>query len=392
MEGAKINSKGAAQSIIVACCLLGPSFPQTVLIDHLWEAARVLFVGDLPLDLVGQSEFLPHSVTPEVERWLQAAENNWAFDIFGYSDATPGYSLSLLVWHFVKRAGLIKELSIDEGKFCAFARRIEAGYNPSNPYHNSVHVASVVQMTHMLMCHGGVLASQALTQRQQMATYFSALVHDFEHGGVNNDFLIKTSHPLAITYNDQSPLENHHHAAAVRVQVQPEHRYIPLITQRLLEDQAEIRSMCISQVLGTDMKKHFDITSRFQAAFKRPGGNEGTTSQGAGPAAPRCGVDWDGVKAEDKTLVHQVLSPCPSPASPHDHCIAEEHLHLQTTIVIVLHIEESQVMTVDTPELHGHTLEFSSVLLPPHLTTLPCGRTRMEPPPFCPVGNVQLAT
>ena len=54
----------------------------------------------------------------------------------------------------------------------------------------SVHVASVVQMTHMLMHHGGVLASQALTQRQQLATYFSALVHDFEHGGVNNDFLV----------------------------------------------------------------------------------------------------------------------------------------------------------------------------------------------------------
>ncbi|KAL0021688.1 hypothetical protein WJX79_000250 [Trebouxia sp. C0005] len=259
---------------------------------------------------VGQSEFLPYSITPEVERWLQDASNNWAFDIFGYSDATPGYSLSLLVWHFVKRAGLIQEMSIDEGKFCAFARRIEAGYNPSNPYHNSVHVASVVQMTHMLMCHGGVLASQALTQRQQLATYFSALVHDFEHGGVNNDFLIKTYHPLAITYNDQSPLENHHHAAAIRVLLQPEHRYIPLSSQRLLEDQVEIRSMCISQVLGTDMKKHFDITSRFQAAFKRPGGNDGTTSQGASPAAPRCGVDWDGVKAEDKTLVHQMVLKC----------------------------------------------------------------------------------
>ena len=67
---------------------------------------------------------------------MQDADNNWAFDIFGYSEATPGYSLSLLVWHFVKQAGLIKEMSIDEGKFCAFARRIEAGYNPSNPYHN----------------------------------------------------------------------------------------------------------------------------------------------------------------------------------------------------------------------------------------------------------------
>ena len=39
---------------------------------------------------------------------------------------------------------------------------------------------------------------------------------------------IKTAHPLAITYNDQSPLENHHHAAAVRLLLQPEYRYLPV--------------------------------------------------------------------------------------------------------------------------------------------------------------------
>ena len=79
----------------------------------------------------------------------------------------------------------------------------------------SIHVASVVQMTHMLLCHGGVIKSGLLTRQAQMSTFWSACVHDFEHGGLNNDFLVKTSHPLAITYNDQSPLENHHHAAAV---------------------------------------------------------------------------------------------------------------------------------------------------------------------------------
>lgn len=26
----------------------------------------------------------------------------------------------------------------------------------------------------------------------------------------------------------------------------------------------QVRNCCINQVLGTDMKKHFDITSRFQ--------------------------------------------------------------------------------------------------------------------------------
>ena len=29
----------------------------------------------------------------------------------------------------------------------------------------------------------------------------------------------------------------------------------------------QVRICCINQVLGTDMKKHFDITSRFQASL-----------------------------------------------------------------------------------------------------------------------------
>ena len=93
----------------------------------------------------------------------------------------------------------------------------------------SIHVASVVQMTHMLLCHGGVIKSGLLTRQAQLSTFWSACVHDFEHGGLNNDFLVKTSHPLAITYNDQSPLENHHHAAAVRLLLfDPSCRYLPV--------------------------------------------------------------------------------------------------------------------------------------------------------------------
>lgn len=53
-------------------------------------------------------------------------------------------------------------------------------------------------MTHMLLCHGG--ARQAMGMVQHMSAYWSAITHDFEHGGLNNDFLCKTAHPLAITY------------------------------------------------------------------------------------------------------------------------------------------------------------------------------------------------
>ena len=86
----------------------------------------------------------------------------------------------------------------------------------------SVHVASVVQMTHMLLCHGGVMKSKAMKPAHYLSSYWAAA----EHEGLNNDFLIKTAHPLAITYSDMSPLEHHHVAAATKVFLDPDCQYL----------------------------------------------------------------------------------------------------------------------------------------------------------------------
>lgn len=80
------------------------------------------------------------------------------------------------------------------------------------------------------MTHGGVLASGAMTHLQLLASYWSAAVHDYEHQGLNNDFLIKTSHALAITYNDISPLENHHISAAAALIGEDQYRFVPVST------------------------------------------------------------------------------------------------------------------------------------------------------------------
>ena len=78
----------------------------------------------------------------------------------------------------------------------------------------------------MLLCHGGIMKTKAMDKPLVWGTYWAALVHDYEHEGLNNDFLIKTAHPLAITYSDHSPLEHHHAAAATRVFLEPECQYI----------------------------------------------------------------------------------------------------------------------------------------------------------------------
>ena len=67
---------------------------------------------------------------------LQDAENNWQFDIFAFAEATPGNTLSLLVYHFYKTAGLMSHYHFDPAKFWCFLQKIEAGYDMNNPYHN----------------------------------------------------------------------------------------------------------------------------------------------------------------------------------------------------------------------------------------------------------------
>ena len=102
-------------------------------------------------------------------------------------------------------------------------------------------MASVVQMTHMLLCHGGIIKSKAMDRPLMWGTYWAALVHDYEHGGLNNDFLVKTAHPLAITYSDQSPLEHHHVAAATRVFLEPECMYFTVRPRTL---SGSLNAMC----------------------------------------------------------------------------------------------------------------------------------------------------
>ena len=46
------------------------------------------------------------------------------------------------------------------------------------------------------------------------AVFVANIIHDYEHPGYSNQFIVRTKHPIAIRYSDYCVLENHHLAAA----------------------------------------------------------------------------------------------------------------------------------------------------------------------------------
>ena len=66
------------------------------------------------------------------------------------------------------------------------------------------------------------LFQSVFTPLEVMAAIFSAAIHDVDHPGLTNQYLINTSSELALMYNDESVLENHHLAVAFKILQYPE--------------------------------------------------------------------------------------------------------------------------------------------------------------------------
>ncbi|GIL88899.1 hypothetical protein Vretifemale_16705, partial [Volvox reticuliferus] len=165
----------------------------------------------------------------------------------------------ILGFYLIQRAGLITRFGLSPVSLARLLRRVEAGYM-DNPYHSAVHAADVLQTMHVLI-HAAQLHVHYLDPLGLLAAYFAAIIHDYAHPGLTGDFLIATSHPLALRYNDRSPLENHHCAAAF--EILSRHPDLDITAPLGQADRAAFRKLVIELVLATDMKQHFAILTHF---------------------------------------------------------------------------------------------------------------------------------
>ena len=117
----------------------------------------------------------------------------------------------------------------------------------------------MTQSTHILL--GSNALEEVFTPLEILSAILASCVHDVDHPGVTNQYLINTSSELALMYNDESVLENHHLAVAFKLVQDPECDILANLSQK---QRMSVRKMVIDMVLATDMSKHMSLLANLK--------------------------------------------------------------------------------------------------------------------------------
>ncbi|NXM76579.1 PDE3B phosphodiesterase, partial [Serilophus lunatus] len=238
---------------------------------------------------------------------LMEKMSNWNFQIFDLVKEMgdqSGRILSQVTYTLFQDTGLFKIFKIPTQEFMNYFCALENGYRDI-PYHNRIHATDVlhavwylttrpipgfqqihnedimesdmeeasgiapVQMSYISSksCpivddSYGCLASN-IPALELMALYVAAAMHDYDHPGRTNAFLVATNAPQAVLYNDRSVLENHHAASAWNLFLsRPEYNFLSNLDHVEFK---RFRFLVIEAILATDLKKHFDFLAEFNA-------------------------------------------------------------------------------------------------------------------------------
>ncbi|XP_077078929.1 3',5'-cyclic-AMP phosphodiesterase 4D isoform X5 [Siphateles boraxobius] len=180
--------------------------------------------------------------------------NKWGLNVFKVGEFSGNRPLTVMMHTVFQERDLLKTFKIPLDTFITYLMTLEDHYHADVAYHNNIHAADVAQSTHVLLSTPALEA--VFTDLEILAAIFASAIHDVDHPGVSNQFLINTNSELALMYNDSSVLENHHLAVGFKL-LQEENCDI---FQNLTKKQRQsLRKMVIDIVLATDMSKHMNL-------------------------------------------------------------------------------------------------------------------------------------
>ncbi|XP_049453078.1 cGMP-inhibited 3',5'-cyclic phosphodiesterase B isoform X1 [Epinephelus fuscoguttatus] len=303
----------------------------------------------------GEQEFRIDPMLEDHEALMERM-NTWNFQIFDLVDKTGGKNgriLSYVTYTLFQDTCLFEIFKIPVREFMSYFCALESGYRDI-PYHNRVHATDVLhavwylttrpipgfQQIHSEHVTGSDTDSDSgispgriayassksssisddsygclawnIPALELMALYVAAAMHDYDHPGRTNAFLVATNAAQAVLYNDRSVLENHHAASAWSLYLsRPEFNFLVNLDHVEFK---RFRFLVIEAILATDLKKHFDFLAEFNSKV-----NDVNSP----------GIDW--TNENDRLLVCQVcikLADINGPAKVRD-------LHLKWTEGIV---------------------------------------------------------
>ena len=175
------------------------------------------------------------------------------FNIFNLEKKIGREIILPLIGYYVFNTFELGEV-IKYNKFEKWCQKISDGYIRNNFYHNDLHAADITQ-TCLLYIKLGELQKLYNFQKYELCTVFlSCLCHDYQHPGVNNNFLKETNNKLSIRYNDISILENMHISSTFKLILRnKDYNIFENVEKDIYK---KMRKGMISCVLATDMAFH----------------------------------------------------------------------------------------------------------------------------------------
>ncbi|KAI8915954.1 hypothetical protein EDD86DRAFT_186383 [Gorgonomyces haynaldii] len=191
-----------------------------------------------------------YQISDETRQWLKEPTfNNWLWE---------DNELAELVCQMYVDLELTKIFDIPHKTLKSFVNVCKSSYNVT-PFHNFKHAFMVTQMCYTIIHFTGLVDKMTPLEKLSMLT--ACLGHDLNHPGYNNAYQINADTELALIYNDQAVLENHHASMLFCILSHDQSN----ITANLDGQQKrQFRKLVLKCILATDMSKHGEIVNGFK--------------------------------------------------------------------------------------------------------------------------------
>jgi len=157
------------------------------------------------------------------------------------------------------REGSADRLGVDADKLRGFIRKVSHHYR-ENPYHNFHHAVDTVNTIGWMISRPEL--QTRLPPHYRFLLLATALIHDIDHPGHNNQWEVQTQSTLAQRYENVAVLEKHSYAVTLRIMADPAYDLFLPFGKDTAEEWLHIMEAI---VLATDFAAHRQFLDEFKA-------------------------------------------------------------------------------------------------------------------------------